>query len=75
MATDREKKDAVTVGEIRRTIEDRLDNQIATISGCLRRRNVAEAKRAFESAVGTILELEELDSKAGLPGLIKAMKG
>lgn len=72
-------KDAVTVGEIRKVLLERLENQIAAMGQMLRSENVhkrAEAPIYLKETIGhTFSELDKLSDLSQLPNLIKILRG
>lgn len=71
-------KDAVTVGDIRKVLTDRLELQIDTLSKLIRqwchKRHDAQ-KYHNEAIASTLEEIDKLDSWAGLPSLMKSLNG
>ncbi len=73
---NQEKKDLVTVGEIRKVLNDRLQGQIDVLvklikQGCGQK---CASEKYLSKIIGqTIDELDELNSWAGLPALIKSL--
>lgn len=74
----REKLDAITVGAIRDNYLDRLDSQIHTLNGLIRRggQHRMEAEKYLTETIGeTLTKLDNIDSEAGLLLLFEKPKG
>lgn len=78
--TTQEEKDAVTCGELRAILEERLQETVKTLSGIILSKDVPDAKLAkadgyLKGAVAeAIRELYQLDTWAGLPSLRRILR-
>lgn len=74
-AAIRNELDAVTIGEIRAALESTLECHLDTFCKLARQRDKTQLKSQLETINSQIDALADLDSKAGLPRLHKAING
>lgn len=73
---NRKERDAVTVKQIRETMEATLEVHITNLCISIRNRKTADAKSLLAGSIASQIErLRQLDSDAGLPGLKKILTG
>jgi len=73
-AGKRKELDKLTVGEVRKCMEELLELALKEFCRLARAREVSEMKHKLVNVEERIAELNKLDEKASLPGLFLALK-